>query len=466
MLSPAPRNIGEAAGALRQRRYTCRDLVLHYLEGLEELQPVLRVLISPNADAALARADELDTELRRGNDRGPLHGIPYCNKDIFAARGLPLTVGSPLFRQRIATEDAAVVARLDRAGAILLGQTNMSEFAATPSGRNRAYGDVRNPWREGRTPGTSSSGSAAALAAGLCLGATGSDTSNSIRSPAGYCGVVGLRPTPGLVSLHGAFPRAASLDSPGPMARTARDAALLLNAMAGYDPRDARSLKKPDEDYTRNLGPSAAGLNVALVTDFSLKDVDPEVAAAVLRAADALRARGARLLSLSVPLLEHGLDPEALFDILSYEFNEIITPIYEATANKNLFDPAVLENIRRGRSVPQTRYQNALEARKALCATMQRSFGVADLLITPTTPDPAPTYDQAENGWERQRRFLIPVSYLGLPGLAVPGGISAEGLPLGIQLIGKPLEEAKLFQAAVALEQAELFSEKPGIFWG
>jgi len=462
-----PPDITRAGKDLRQGIYSIVELTRHCLDGIKALQSKLNTMITVTSDQAMAEATRLDAELQQGIDRGPLHGIPYVNKDLFDVSGIRTTVGSPLFSNRIPVIDSEIVARLRRAGAVHLGQANMSEFAAVPTGRNLTYGDVQNPWKLGHTPGTSSSGSAAAVASGICLAATGSDTGNSIRSPASYCGVVGLRPTFGRVSLVGAFPRAQSLDTAGPIARTVRDVALLLQCIAGHDQDYPQTLVAPVPDYSQSLECGVYGLHVALVANFSLSFADEPVAEAVHRTLECLSVQGVKILEIRIPLLEnHQLLSEALFDILLYEFNNVLRARYSETVNKSLFDPAVREDLARGNCIKPETYHKALVSRAERKAAVLKCFGDVDVIVTPTTPSTAPAYGAPTAEWERQRRFLLPVSYLGLPAISVPCGISPEGLPIGIQLIGRPLSEPLLLRVGEAVERSSIFTAyRPIVFW-
>ncbi len=452
MAVKSPRTIAEAGRALRSGLWTCEGLTRFYLEGIRKLNPVLHVMITVCEDAALEQAAILDRELQEGVDRGPLHGIPIVNKDLFAARGLPMTVGSPIFRNAVQAQDSAVIERLRRHGCILLGQSNLGEFAAVPVGRNRTYGDVYNPWQQDHTPGASSSGSAAALAAGLCLASTGSDTGGSVRTPASCCGVMGIRPTSNLISLEGSFPRSLSLDAAGVLAHSAEDMGFLLAALLDT-PERAAEVRSP------------ASIRLATIADFTYSDVDEVVATSVRQALEKVAAAGGEIVEQRSSLLSHELPTDELFTLLTYEFSKIMESLY-ASNPKELFDPCVHDDMRRGRSITDAQYQQAMVQRKRYQEQIGSLFEAADILVTPTIPTRVPHYDSPASIWSRQKRFLIPVSYLGLPALSLPCGLDDEGLPIGLQLIGRPYSEFRLLQAARFLEECGVVpAARPSANW-
>lgn len=451
-MTTVPHTIQQFAQGLQTGEWTCAGLTSLYLDGLERLNPTLRAMITITRRNAEAQAAGLDAERAAGVCRGPLHGVPVVNKDLFAVQGVPTTAGSPLFRQHTPDMDSAVTARLRAAGCVLLGQANMSEFAAVPVGRNKTYGDVLNPWNLAHSPGTSSSGSAAAVAAGLCLAATGSDTGNSVRGPAAYCGLTGLRPTHGLVSLAGAFPRAPSLDTAGVLTCSACDAALLLNCLAGYDPRDPHSVQAPAEDYTAGLHRGMNGLRVGIVSDFTFRDVDAEVAACLRTALHSLQDHGAVVRELAVPLLTR-LSPDTLYELLVREFFAVLQPLYATTPDKEQFDEVIRDEMALGSTAVSAACEEAVRRRAQCRRDMEAVFADVDVLVTPTTPTTAPAYTAPPQIWRRQRQFLIPFSYLGLPALSVPCGL-VQGLPVGLQIVGRPFSEALLLRVAASLESS------------
>ncbi len=456
--SPLPDTIAEAAERLRAGTLTAVGLARACLEGIARLEHRLKAFITVTEDEALTAAEALDLELRQGKDRGILHGIPIVHKDLYDTAGVLTTFGSELFRQRIPREDAAVVRKLRKAGTVMLGKTNLSEFAASTSGSNRAYGDTSNPWSLTCSAGGSSSGTAAAVAAGLCLGGTGSDTGGSIRIPASWSGIVGLRPTFGLVSLDGCHPRAYSLDCGGPLARTVADVAVLLNAMVGYDPRYRHSIRAPKVDYTADLDKGVKGLRLGLVEDEPLCDVDQQVVHAVQAAANRLAELGAEVKTVKVPVLSEPVEDPPLLDVLLYEFNRILGERYRAIENKEeMFEPIVRANIARGEAISRESYEKLLAERPKRIAAMKEIFREVDALLTPTTPMTAPPLDAGPEVYDRARRFTLPISFLGLPAVSVPCGFSAAGLPIGMHLVGDALQEALLLRIAAAFEEATRF---------
>jgi aspartyl-tRNA(Asn)/glutamyl-tRNA(Gln) amidotransferase subunit A len=452
-----PQSIAAAGKGLRGGRYSSEELTKAYLRAIGELQPKLNAFITITAESALAQARLLDQELKAGKDRGPLHGIPIVHKDLFDTRGVKTTVGSTFFRDRVPTADATVVRRLADAGAITLGKTNMNEFAAGITGTNEYYGDAHNPWDTTRSPGGSSSGTGAAVAAGLCLGGTSSDTGGSIRVPATWNGLTGIRPTFGRVSLTGVFPRSYSLDCAGPIARSAEDVALMLSAMAGHDSSYKFSVRSESEDFRRNFGKGVRGLKLGIIDHYTFRDVDPEVAKAVEQAARALEAQGAKIVPVSIPLLAKPVDFSAMFTILLYEFNQILGDRYRAAPDKNLFGKIVQNDIAKGERISREDYEKALTARAQLLAQFKHAFSQVDSLIVPTMPTTAPLLAKGGPDYDRGRQFLLPISWTGLPSLSTQCGLDSRGLPIGMQLVGNAMQEAVLLQIADAHQKATGF---------
>lgn len=456
-----PGSIAQAAAKLRAGELTCLALAEHCLARLPAAQARLNAFVTVTTDHALATARERDAELRSGKDRGPLHGIPIVHKDCYDTAGVRTTVGSQIYRERVPTANAAVVERLHAAGAVMLGKTQMNEFAAGMSGRNPFYGDAHNPWDLTRAPGGSSSGSACAVAARLCLGASGTDGGGSIRLPAAWTGTVGLRPTFGRVSKAGAYPRSFSFDCAGPLAASVGDLAALLQVMAGHDAQDPHSLPDPVPDYAPALSASLRGMRVAIVQDFSLKDVDDDVSRALRAAISVLAGLGADVREASVPvLLADRCDYRAIFDILLYEFHRILGAEYlamPAQAREQRFGAVVRANLERGATISDEDYRGALAARERFVRDVRGAFAAFDVLITPTAPMTALALDAAESEFDRARRFTIPFSLAGLPCLSVPCGFDRAGLPIGMQIVAERLQEPRLLAVAAAFEAATPF---------
>lgn len=455
----------EAGRLLREGTVTCEALATAYLRCINHLKDELGAFITITEEQALVTAAQLDADLKNGIDRGPLHGIPIVHKDLFDTAGVATTAGSEFFRARIPAEDAAVVRKLKAAGAVMLAKTNMNELAAGLTGTNKAYGDIHNPWDLACSAGGSSSGTAAAIAAGCCLAGTGSDTGGSIRIPASWCGIVGIRPTYGLVSLAGAFPRAYSLDCGGPLARTVADVAVMLNAMAGYDPAYKHSIRAPAKDYSAELDKGLRGIRLGIVDSYTFRDVDKEVADAVQAAVEKLAAVGAEIKTVKIPWLGVSLDYSLLFSILLYEFNEIMGDQYRATrTNKDLFGPIVQANIAKGETISRETYEKAIAERPKRISEVKQVFADVDALITPTMPMVAPLLTADAKTYERGFQFNIPMSFLGLPSISVPCGFSRERKPVGLLISGSDLQEGLLLRIAAAYEAAtQFYKELPPV---
>jgi len=459
-----PVTIAEAGKRLRAGTLTSEALTRAYIQCIRELQPKLNAFITVPEDQALAAAAALDAELNAGKDRGPLHGIPIVYKDNCDTAGILTTMGSQFFSKRVATADATVVRLLKTAGTVTLGKTNMNELAAGVAGANKYYGNAHNPWDVTRWPGGSSSGSGAAVAANLCLGGIGTDTGISVRGPAGWCGIVGIRPTYGRVSVAGVYPRAYSFDTIGPLARTVADAATLLNAMVGYDPTDRYSVQSPKEDFTAGLQRDIRGVRLGIVENFTYRNVDPEVADAVRGAVDKLASLGAQVKQVRIPLFEDKINYSYPLTILLYEFNQILADEYR-TADRNLFGPVVQANMARGSQIPKATYEKAIAERPKEITEIRAVFKDVDAFLTPTHPIVAPLQTVDAEGSERVRQFTVPVSFTGLPAVSVPCGFSPSGLPIGLHIVGNEMQEALLLRIAARLEAVTDFHRhKPPLY--
>lgn len=442
-----PASIDEAAQRLRRGELSCAQLVRGFLERIETLQPKLNAFLTVTAEAAMAHAEKLERELRAGADRGPLHGIPVVYKDCLDSAGIRTTIGSRLFAERIPDRDAEVVQRLAAAGAVMLGKTNMNEFAAGTSGKNAAYGDARNPWAFDRSPGGSSSGTAVAVAAGMVLGGLGTDTGGSIRIPAACTGSVGLRPTFGRVPVRGCFPRSVSLDTVAPLARTVRDCALVFEAMSG--------------DHAGEVADEITGMRVGVVRDFSFRGVDAVVAAAVHAALERLAQVGASVREIAVPVLGDDSLSAAFMDIMLYEFHRVLAEQWHRRADREeLFGPVVRANLERGAKITEKVYQVALASRESTTAAIRAVFSQVDVVATPVLATPAPTLDAPPEAFDRQRHFMSPFSLAGLPAISLPCGFSRDGLPIGMQLVGDRLQEKRLLRFARAYESATTWHKR------
>ncbi len=446
------------SGALRARRVSSLELVEACLARIARGDAHLRAFITVDADGARVTAKERDAELAAGRGRGPLHGMPLAYKDLCFIAGLPTSCGTQTPEYFIAERDCAAVARLREAGAVTLGKLNMSELALGPFGDNTHHGHVQNPWRAGHCSGGSSSGSGAAVSAGLALGALGTDTGGSIRVPAAACGIVGLKPTYGRVSRAGGMALSWSNDHFGPMTRTVRDAAVMLGVIAGHDPEDATSSHHPVPDYLAAIDDGVAGLRLGVPENYFFDGVDGGIAAAVHEAANGLAAGGARLVRLRLP------DPQPLVDVTGLISRAESAAIHARILKERPHDlqPVVRARLEVGLQISAFDYIQALRLRARLTRHFIRDvFAEVDLLLTPTIPEPAPALAAVTTPpveaiiahMTRFSRLTRPFNGLGLPTLSVPCGVSAEGLPRGLQIVGRPFDEATVLRVGRAWEQ-------------
>jgi aspartyl-tRNA(Asn)/glutamyl-tRNA(Gln) amidotransferase subunit A len=433
----------EAAQALRSRKISSLELTKQCLEQIGKLNPELNAFITITADSALARAQELDRELAQGTDRGPLHGIPIAHKDLIWTKGIRTTSGSKILADFVPDQDASVVQKLAEAGTVMLGKTGLHELAYGITSDNPHFGSIRNPRDPDRSPGGSSGGSGVAAAAGMAFLATGTDTGGSIRVPASFCGVVGLKPTYGLIDRTGIQPLGLSLDHVGPLARTVGDARLALDAMS--------------QPAQRKPAPaSLSEIRVGLPETFYFDLVSPEVKAAVHGAAERAEKLGARVSPIRVP------DVEALNIAGQIILLSEAAAVHQAQKHRRAdFGADVLALLDQGSFVPAADYVNAQRLRKQLTLQFHALFRNIDCLLTPTTPITAPRIGQTEiilEGARHDTRILTTrcargVNVIGFPALSIPCGTTSDGLPIGLQLIARPWEENLLFLLGEALEQ-------------
>ncbi|MCS7314880.1 MAG: amidase [Bryobacterales bacterium] len=447
--------IEQAACALRARQVSAVELTREALARIERLNDRLHAFITVTGEQALVAAARADQELARGVDRGPLHGIPVALKDVFATRGVRTTCGSKIFADYVPDFDAAVTERLHAAGAVLLGKTNMHELAYGITSANPHYGAVRNPYDPDRVPGGSSGGSAVAVAAGMVFIAMGSDTGGSIRIPAAWCGVVGLKPTFGRVSRFGVLPLDFTLDHMGPLARSVRDAALALEALAGHDPRDETSSRQPVERYLPPEEPSLAGMRLGLPENFYFERIAPAAAEAVRKAARLAGEAGAAIVPVRVP------DVAAMNQIsriiLLAEAAAVMQPYFERRED---FGEDVRLLLEQGMLLSATDYIQAQRLRRVMRDQYRRVWCDVDCLLTPTTPFPAPRLGQVDVVWNdgiedlrlAATRLVRHLNLFGWPAISIPCGLDPAGLPLGLQIAGPPFSEARLLRVAAALE--------------
>jgi aspartyl-tRNA(Asn)/glutamyl-tRNA(Gln) amidotransferase subunit A len=451
--------IASLGDAIAARRLSPVEVVRTCLARVERLDGRLHAFVALDAAGALATAERLEGEAAAGRGRGPLHGIPVAHKDLCAVPGFASACGTRTREYFISEHPCTAAARLTEAGAVTLGKLNMTELALGPFGDNAHTGDVDNPWRHGHCAGGSSSGSAAAVAAGLVLGAIGTDTGGSIRLPAACCGVVGLKPTYGRVSRAGAMPLSWSMDHLGPIARTVRDAALLLGVMAGADRRDATASPRRVPDFVAALARGARGVRIGVPENYYFDDIDPEMEAGVRVAIGALGGLGAAVKSLRVP------DPEGMVSV-----STVIARAESAAVHARLLkerpqelQPVVRARLEVGLRIAAHDYLQALRLRARLTRRFLADvFGEVDVLATPVIPEPAPALAAATAGsvhdvvkrMGRFSRLTRPFNGLGLPAVSVPCGFSRDGRPLALQIVGRPFAEATVLAVGHAYEQA------------
>src|SRR6185503_12058979 len=452
--------LSDLALAIRARKVSSVEATGAFLDRIARLGPTLHAYITVDREGALAAAAALDREAAAGTWRGPLHGVPLAHKDLCLIPGLPTSCGTRTPDYFVGAPPCTAVARLVAAGALTLGKLNMTELALGPFGDNAHHGDVQNPWRIGHVSGGSSSGSGAAVAAGLAAGALGTDTGGSIRLPAACCGVVGLKATYGRVSRAGVMPLSWSYDHVGPLTRTTRDAALMLGLIAGHDALDATSSRRAVPDYLAVLDGRVRGLRVGVAGGFYAENLDPAVSAALVEAEAALRELGAAVEPVTVP------DPGPLVALCS---NPMVRAEGAAVHSRLLkerpgeLQPSVRDRLAPGLTVSAYEYLQGQRLRARFTREfLDAVFSRIDVLVTPTIPEPAPALADAKAGASadviarmgRFSRLTRPFNGLGVPALSVPCGATPDGRPLAMQLVGRPFEEATLLRLGDAYERA------------
>jgi len=483
--------LAEARDALAAKAISSRELTGAFVAAIAAARP-LNAFITETAEQALAMADASDRR-RAAGKAGALEGLPLAIKDLFCTAGTRTTAASKILGDFIPPYESTVTQNLWNAGAVMLGKTNLDEFAMGSSNETSAFAPVVNPWRARNSnarlvPGGSSGGSSAAVAADLCLAATGTDTGGSIRQPAAVTGTVGLKPTYGRCSRWGIVAFASSLDQAGPMTKTVKDAAILLTSMASVDPRDSTSVETPVPDYEKLMQGPIKGLRVGIPKEYRLDGMASDVAALWDKAAGWLKAQGAEIVEVSLPHTQYALPTyyivapaEASSNLARYDGVRFgyraanphdITDLYERSRGEG-FGAEVQRRILIGTYVLSAGYYDAYYSRAQKLRTLiKRDFDAAfercDVLLTPSTPGPAfalgaKTADPLE--MYLQDVFTVTVNLAGLPGISVPGGLSENGLPLGLQLIGKAFDEGTLLRAAAAVETAADFKHKPAKWW-
>jgi aspartyl-tRNA(Asn)/glutamyl-tRNA(Gln) amidotransferase subunit A len=469
--------IDEAQRRLRARELSSVELTEAALARIQRLEPTLHAFISVTPELALEQARAADARLAAGDAPSPLCGIPLAIKDIIATRGVRTTAGSKILESFVAPYDATVTSRLRAAGAVCVGKANCDEFAMGSSNENSAYGAARNPWDTARVPGGSSGGSAAAVAAGLSLGALGTDTGGSIRQPAALCGIVGLKPTYGRVSRYGVLAYASSLDQVGPMTRTVRDCALLLEAIAGHDHLDSTSVPQAVPGYAAALDAGIRGRRFGLPKEYFIEGMSREVADGVRGAVAQIESLGGIVEEVSLPHTEYAIaayyllaTAEASSNLARYDGTRYglrvdrgqgLLDMYQQTRAQG-FGTEVKRRIMLGTYALSAGYYDAyylkaLQVRTLIRRDFERVFETCDAILTPTTPTTAfaigeKTTDPLE--MYLSDIFTISVNLAGLPGLSLPCGFDSSGLPIGLQIVGRPLDELGVLQAGYAYEQS------------
>ena len=461
-------SISQAADLIESRQLSPVELTRAHLERIERTEPTLNAFITLLSEEAMQSAESAEREIANGEYRGPLHGIPIGLKDLYYTKGVRTTVGTKILRDFVPGYDAAVTEKFADAGAILIGKLQMHEFALGATSVNPHDGPARNPWNPDRITGGSSGGSGSAVAAGQCMAALGSDTGGSIRIPGGLCGIVGLKPNFGRVSRHGVYPLSWSLDTVGPMTRTVRDSATVLNAIAGYDPRDPSSVNVPTEDFTDAIEDGISGLKIGIPDDFFYDVISPEVAEAVCAASGVLSEMGAEVERCSIPALNHALGISSAI---------LVTEAAETVFDKLRDRPEdigadVRARLRLGAVTPAVDYIKAQRARSAYNAQLEDAMQKYDLLIAPSVAVGATGIDQEfvevggkrENALSLMSRLTRPFNLTGQPTISIPCGFTSDGMPIGMQIAGRQWREATVLRAAHAYEQAtEWHTRRPNL---
>jgi aspartyl-tRNA(Asn)/glutamyl-tRNA(Gln) amidotransferase subunit A len=489
-------SIAETRAAVASGEVSAVRILDRYLERIRNHDRGIKAYLAVDADGARLQATAIDHMRSSGMQLPPLAGVPIALKDVIVTRGLATTAASKILEGWIPPFDAAVVERLRAAGAVIVGKVNCDEFAMGSSTERSAYQQTKNPWDPTRVPGGSSGGSSAAVAAGLCVASLGTDTGGSIRQPAALCGVVGIKPTYGRVSRWGIVAYASSLDQVGPITRSVADAALLLEVICGFDPRDSTSLEAAVPSFTQALTGDVRGLRVGLPTEYfgdgidrhsaspfgdaarsgGAGPIDPDVRAALERTITALRERGAETVDITLPHTSLALPAyyiiapaEASSNLARYDgirFGKVasgakdLLDLYMKTRGQG-FGPEVKRRIMLGTYALRSGYYDAYYKKaQQVRALIKRDFDTAfescDVILTPTTPSPAWRFGAKTNPLDMYLAdiFTLSCNLAGLPGLSVPCGLSADGLPIGAQLLGRPLDEATLLRAGHVIEQA------------
>lgn len=449
---------GDLSKLVQSKEISPVEIIEAHLTRIDATEPVLNSFITLLADQARKSARQAEKDIQAGRYKGPLHGIPVALKDLYNTGGVRTTSGSRIFDTFIPTEDCTVAAKFHQAGAILLGKLNMHQFAYGPTGENPDYGHMHNPWNPDMVTGGSSGGSGSAAAAGQCTITTGSDTGGSIRIPAALCGIVGLKPTYGLVSRYGLSALSWSLDHPGPMTRTVEDTAITMNVIAGHDPKDVASAKVDIPDYTSALTGDVKGLRIGIVKEYFEVPLDPQVRKAVMDAISLLESMGAEIKEVSYPMFNQSQAISST--VLMAEATAYHRDLLEKDGHQ-LYEP-VRQRLEAGLFISAAEYLRAQQARSIFDQQGRRLLDEVDLLAGPTEPVTAPEIlaskvmagEQEVGVVGALTQYTRPYNINGFPAISVPCGFSDDGMPIGLQLAGRPFDELTVLRAAHAYEQA------------
>ena len=457
--------IREASRRIEALELSPVELTRAFLERIESVDGKLQSFVTLLADAALAEAQAAESEILQGRYRGPLHGIPLAHKDLYDTRGVRTTGQSKVHEHRVPSEDATTILRLREAGSVLLGKLAMFEFAMGGP-QTSLFEQARNPWNLDYVTHGSSSGSGAAVAAGLCMGSLGSDTGGSIRGPASYCGIVGLKPTYGRVSRHGVMPLSWSLDHCGPMTWTVEDAALMLQAIAGHDSKDSSSSRAPVPDYSAALHENVKGLVIGVPRHYCFNaeaGIDPETIGAVEKALGDLEGLGARVEEVNIPSLEYASIANNVI-MLSESFSYHLPNLQSQPQN---FGEDFIRRIYVGGLLTASDYIRAQRARSTVAKEFAQVLQRVDLIAMPTELRPATTNEEFDlTAIIAGPSFMGPFNQAGMPAISVPCGFNEKGLPLSLQIAGKPFDEPTVLRAAYTYQQhAGLYKKRPSLSW-
>ena len=475
--------IHELHEKLKKKETTSLELTEAFLKRIDAVDGKIKAYITVTKEDAIKQAKEADKRLASGKDITPLTGVPISVKDIFCTKGILTTCASKILNNFVPPYDATVIKKLKEAGAVILGKNNMDEFAMGSSTENSAFFVTKNPWDTERVPGGSSGGSAASVSAGECAGSIGTDTGGSIRQPASCCGIVGLKPTYGRISRYGMIAFASSLDQAGPLTKDIKDCAIMLNAMAGYDPQDSTSIDAPVPDYTKVLTKDVKGLKIGIPKEYFIKGLDSDVEKAVKEAIEVLKKQGASVVDVNLPHTDYAIavyylvaTAEASSNLARYDGVKYGS---RAKDSKNLMDmycktrdegfgPEVKRRIMLGAyslsaGYYDAYYKKASQVRTLIKRDFEEAFKKCDVILTPTTPTPA--FKIGEKTADPLTMYLsdiftISCNLAGIPGLSLPCGFTKDNLPIGLQILGKPLDEETVLKTAYAYEQATDWHKK------